>query len=200
MVDTWKWKWRESWKLRHCVQNVKVPVWKKWGGRTLDFSNVSSATLRSQYESVRFYTTRCIPKCKYICLYIHLFVKLYNTGHQTGHLSHCAVSIAELILVCGFPSTAGNNKQSPHVVFFTQITKLHCNPQQHVFLAKLYYTSLLGFDWEKRTIFWDQSQINWDQFGSIPKPCHPKPRPTTPTDFSEISTILYQKEIGILEL
>ena len=133
MVDTWKWKWRESWKLRHCVQNVKVPVWKKWGGRTLDFSNVSSATLRSQYESVRFYTTRCIPKCKYICLYIHLFVKLYNTGHQTGHLSHCAVSIAELILVCGFPSTAGNNKQSPHVVFFTQITKLHCNPPQHVF-------------------------------------------------------------------
>ena len=79
------------------------------------------------------YTTRCIPKCKYICLYIHLFVKLYNTGHQTGHLSHCAVSIAELILVCGFPSTAGNNKQSPHVVFFTQITKLHCNPPQHVF-------------------------------------------------------------------
>ena len=133
MVDTWKWKWRESWKLRQCVQNVKVPVWKKWGGRTLDFSNVSSATLRSQYESVRFYTTRCIPKCKYICLYIHLFVKLYNTGHQTGHLSHCAVSIAELILVCGFPSTAGNNKQSPHVVFFTQITKLHCNPPQHVF-------------------------------------------------------------------
>ena len=72
-------------------------------------------------------------KWKYICLYIHLFVKLYNTGHQTGHLSHCAVSIAELILVCGFPSTAGNNKQSPHVVFFTQITKLHCNPPQHVF-------------------------------------------------------------------
>ena len=141
MVDTWKWKWRESWKLRHCVQNVKVPVWKKWGGRTLDFSNVSSATLRSQYESVRFYTTRCIPKCKYICLYIHLFVKLYNTGHQTGHLSHCAVSIAELILVCGFPSTAGNNKQSPHVVFFSpKLQNYIVTPHNTYFFRKLFVT------------------------------------------------------------
>ena len=67
--------------------------------------------------------------------------------------------------------------------------------------AKLYYTSWLGSNWEKRTIFWDQSQINWDQFGSIPKPCHPKPRPTTPTDFSEISTVLHQKEkFGFLKI
>ena len=67
--------------------------------------------------------------------------------------------------------------------------------------AKLYYTSWLGSNWEKMTIFWDQSQINWDQFGSIPKPCHPKPRPTTPTDFSEISTVLHQKEkFGFLKI
>ena len=64
----------------------------------------------------------------------------------------------------------------------------------------MYYTFWLGSNWEKKTIFWDQSQINWDQFGSIPTPYHPKPRPTTPTDFSEISTILYQKEIGIFGL
>ena len=68
-------------------------------------------------------------------------------------------------------------------------------------VAKLYYTSWLGSNWEKKTIFWDQSQINWDQFGSIPKPCHPKPRPTTPTDFSEISKVLHQKEkFGFLKI
>ena len=92
-----------------------------------------SGNLFNLFRGVTMHQLHQSNACE-ICL--HLFVKLYNTGHQTGHLSHCAVSIAELILVCGFPSTAGNNKQSPHVVFFTQITKLHCNPPQHVFFIE----------------------------------------------------------------
>ena len=40
-----------------------------------------------------------------------------------------------------------------------------------------------------------------NQFGSIPNPHLPKPRPTTPTNFSEISTVLHQKEkFGFLKI
>ena len=42
---------------------------------------------------------------------------------------------------------------------------------------------ILGYDWD-----------GIHQLGSIPSSCHPKPRPTTPSDFFEIIILLYQKE------
>ena len=44
--------------------------------------------------------------------------------------------------------------------------------------AKLYYTSQLGYYWDRKTICWDSSQISWDpphssQLHAIPNPDHP---------------------------